>query len=113
MGNMGVGKRIRALREEQDMTLDEVARKCGTTRQTIYKYENDIVTKIPYDKIELLAKALNTTPSPRFGWEDIKLSPDENKITEGEQVLLDLFRRVPEDQQKLVLQMIRAALGSQ
>ena len=26
---------------------------------------------------------------------------------------LDLFNRVPEDQQKLVLQMIRAALGSQ
>jgi hypothetical protein len=42
-----------------------------------------------------------------------KTSPNEPKLTEGEKVLLDLFKRVPEDQQQLVLQMIRAALGSQ
>ena len=40
-------------------------------------------------------------------------SPSEPQLTEGEKVLLDLFNRVPEDQQQLVLQMIRAALGSQ
>ena len=42
-------------------------------------------------------------------------SPGNTKLTEGEQMLLDLFRQVPEDQQQLVLQMIRAALalGSQ
>ena len=34
----------------------------------------------------------------------------EAELSEGERLLLDLFRRVPEDQQKLVLQMIRAAL---
>ena len=95
------------------MTLEEVAKRCGTTRQTIYKYENDIVTKIPYDKIELLAKALDTTPSYLFGWEEKNLSPDKIELSEGERLLLGLFRKVPEDQQKLVLQMIRAALGSQ
>lgn len=42
-----------------------------------------------------------------------KNSPSEPSLTEGEKVLLDLFNRVPEDQQQLVLQMIRAALGSQ
>ena len=40
-------------------------------------------------------------------------TPDELALTEGEKMLLDLFRRVPEDQQTLVLQMIRVALGSQ
>ena len=42
-----------------------------------------------------------------------ELSQNEPVLTEGEEVLLDLFRRVPEDKQQLVLQMIRAALGSQ
>ena len=109
---VSIGKRIKALREQRDMTLDEVAKRCNTTKQTIYKYENEIVTNIPYDKIELLAKALDVSPSFLFGWEE-KKSPDKLQLTEGEQMILDLFRRVPEDQQKLVLQMIRAALGSQ
>lgn len=40
-------------------------------------------------------------------------SPEEPTLTEGEEMLLDLFRRIPEDKQELVLQMIRVALGSQ
>ena len=41
-----------------------------------------------------------------------EVSPDKPELTEGEMVLLDLFNRVPPEQQQLVLQMIRAALGS-
>ena len=44
--------------------------------------------------------------------EKMKKSLGQIRLTEGETVLLDLFRRVPEEQQQLVLQMIRAALGS-
>ena len=40
-------------------------------------------------------------------------SPDKIELTEGEKLLLDLFRSVPEDQQQMVLQMIRVALGKQ
>ena len=46
-----------------------------------------------------------------LGEEEQKKSPDELKLTEGEQMLVNLFRQVPVDQQELVLQMIRAALG--
>ena len=45
--------------------------------------------------------------------EEKKNSPGEPQLTEGEELLLDLFRRVPEDKQELVLQMIRVALGNQ
>ena len=94
------------------MTLDEVAQRCNTTKQTIFKYENEIVTNIPYDKIVLLSNALGVSPSYLFGWDEKESSPSEVQLTEGEKMLLDLFSRVPEDQQHLVLQMIRAALGS-
>ena len=110
---MTIGQRIREARELRDMTLDEVAQRCNTTKQTIFKYENEIVTNIPYDKIVLLSNALDVSPSYLFGWEEKKSSPTELQLSEGEKVLLDLFNRVPEDQQQLVLQMIRAALGSQ
>lgn len=110
---MTIGQRIKEARERRDMTLDEVARRCNTTKQTIFKYENEIVTNIPYDKIVLLSTALDVSPSYLFGWDEKEISPSEVQLTEGEKVLLDLFNRVPEDKQQLVLQMIRAALGTQ
>ena len=109
---MSVGQRIALAREQRNMTLEEVAKKCETTKQTIYKYENEIVTNIPYDKIVLLSKALDVTPSYLFGWDEKKSSPSESQLTEGEQTMLELFRLVPEDKQQLVLQMIRVALNT-
>ena len=110
---MTIGQRIKRARENKNMTLDEVAKRCNTTKQTIFKYENEIVTNIPYEKIILLAKALGITPAYLMGWDEKENSLDELQLTEGEKMLLDLFNRVPEDQQHLVLQMIRAALGNQ
>ena len=108
---MSMGTKIRELREAREMSLEDVAKLCGTSRQAIYKYENEIVTNIPYDRIILLAKALGTTPSELFDWkEDKKSSPDELGLTEGERDVLELFRAIPEDQQPVVLAMIRAAL---
>lgn len=108
---MSIGQRIKSAREQKNMTLEEVAKKCDTTKQTIFKYENEIVTNIPYEKILLVSKALDVSPSYLFGWEENNISPSEANLTEGEQMLINLFRQVPSDQQELVLQMIRAALG--
>ena len=107
---MTIGQRIRAARERKDLTLDEVAKRCNTTKQTIFKYENEIVTNIPYDKIVLLSTALDVSPSYLFGWDEKEISPNEPTLTEGEKVVLDLFRQIPVDQQPMVLAMIRAAL---
>ena len=106
---MSIGHRIKIAREQKNMTQDEVAKLCKTTKQTIFKYENDIVTNLPYEKIELLSSALNVTPSYLFGWAEEK-SPSELQLTEGEKALLELFRKVPEDKQAMVIQMIRVAL---
>ena len=68
------------------------------------------------DRIYAMAKALNVSEAWLMGYdvpmERENISPEEPKLSEGEKMLLDLFRRVPEDQQQLVLQMIRAALGT-
>ena len=72
---MAIGKRIKALRENLSITQEELAKRIGTTKQNIYKYENEIVTNIPSDKIESLANILNTTPSYLMGWEEEKPEP--------------------------------------
>ena len=46
----------------------DLADKIGVSKQTMYKYENNIVTNIPSDKIELIAKNLGTTPAALMGW---------------------------------------------
>lgn len=109
---MSVGKRIALAREHRNMTLEEVARLCETTKQTIFKYENEIVTNIPYDKIVLLSKALDVSPSYLFGWEEKKSSPSEENLTEGEKMMIDIFRLIPEDQQKTFLEMGRVYANS-
>lgn len=110
---MSVGLRIRAAREKKNLTLEELAKRCETTKQTIFKYENEIVTNIPYEKIVLLSKALDVSPSYLFGWEEQKNSPSEPQLTEGEQLMLELFRKIPEDRQAAALELLRAALKMQ
>lgn len=67
---MTKGQRIRERREQMHFGLTELAERVNITKQTLYKYENDIVTNIPSDKIEELAKVLNTTPAYIMGWEE-------------------------------------------
>ena len=109
---MTIGQMIKTARERKNMTLDEVAKRCNTTKQTIFKYEYEIVTNIPYDKIVLLSKALDVRPSYLFGWDEKESSPSELELTEGEQMLLNLFRQIPEDQQRVFLEMGRVYANS-
>ena len=113
----GMAQRIKALRQEKGLTLEYVATVVGVGKSTVRKWETGMIANMKRDKIAALAKALGTTPAYLMGWkeddEEKKDSPSEPTLTEGEKALLDLFNRVPEDKQQLVLQMIRAALGSQ
>ena len=112
----GMAQRIKALRQKKGLTLEQVAEVVGVGKSTVRKWETGMIANMKRDKIADLAKALGTTPAYLMGWpeeEEKKDSPSEPQLTEGEKMLLDLFNRVPEDKQKLVLQMIRAALGNQ
>lgn len=76
---MLIGDRIKKRRELLDISQIELAEKIGVSKQTLYKYENNIVTNIPSDKIENLAKFLKTTPAFLMGWEkeiDVEISKE-------------------------------------
>lgn len=110
-----MARKIKQLRQDQGLTLEQVAKVVGVGKSTVRKWETGMIANMKRDKIAALAKALHTTPAYLMGWEDKEKepSPTIEDLSEGEKMLLDLFNKVPEDQQKLVLQMIRAALGSQ
>ena len=108
-----VGNRILIMRKHLGWTQEELAKKMGyKSKSTINKIEMGI-NDIPQSKILIFAKVLGTTPAYLMGWDEKSPSKDKPiELSEGEKALLELFNKVPEDQQKLVLQMIRAALGS-
>ncbi len=74
---MTVGDRIRQVRQKQDVTQQELADYIGVSKQAIYKYENNIVTNIPTDKIGAIAKRLSVSPAYLMGWEE---EPTPKKI---------------------------------
>lgn len=109
----GIAQRIKALRQDRGLTLEQVADVVGVGKSTVRKWETGMIANMRRDKIASLAKALSTTPEYLMGWEeDKRISPDELSLTEGERDVLELFRAIPEDQQPVVLAMIRAALST-
>lgn len=106
-------ERIKALVEKSGRSYQELEKITGIKRSSLQRYASGATTKIPLDVIEKLSKAFNVSQEYLMGWDEKNDSPAEPQLSEGEKVLLDLFNRVPEDKQKLVLQMIRVALGSQ
>lgn len=69
---MTKGERIKSLREGIGMSQTDLADKLDTKKQTIYKYETGIVTNIPSDKIEMMAKIFNVSPAYIMGWSNDK-----------------------------------------
>ena len=104
---MAIGERIKKLRLQNNYTLDEIADKLGTSRQTIFKYENNIVTNIPSDKIEKLAVIFNVSPAYIMGWEeDDSLGDYEENIKyleENYPSLVDLYNEIHANDQLVIL----------
>lgn len=67
---MAKAELIKKLRIKLGLTQTEVANRIGVSKQTLYKYENGIITNIPSDKVELLANVLETDPKTLMGWGD-------------------------------------------
>ena len=109
--------RLKEIMHIRQLKQADLARATGLAKGGISNYitgryepKSDVISK--------LAKALNCSEMWLWGY-DVPMerqeiaSPEEPVLSEGEKMLLDLFRRVPEDKQALVLQMIRVALGNQ
>ena len=85
----------------------------GISYFTITAWANG--TKYPrMDKVEMLANYFGVLKSDLIEEKDNNvLPPDEPKLTEGEELLLNAFRQLPEGEQKMYLEVLRARLKNQ
>jgi transcriptional regulator with XRE-family HTH domain len=59
---MTIGKQIRKRRKELKMSVDELAKRLGKDRSTIYRYENGDIGNMPIELLVPMTEALETTP---------------------------------------------------
>ena len=59
---MTIGKQIRKRRKELKMSVDELARKVGKDRSTIYRYENGDIGNMPLELVSPMVEALKMSP---------------------------------------------------
>lgn len=97
---MEIGDRIRAKREELNMSQDELARAVGyKSRSSINKIEVD-GRGLPQDKIVAIARVLHVTPAYLMGWED----EHGNEIVEDEHTyMIEAFQQLNDKNRKRLL----------
>ena len=79
---MNMGEKIKALRQQRGMTLEEFGNLVGVGKSTVRKWENGMIANMRRDKIAAVAKALNVTPGYLMGWdEEPNLPPKVSRIT--------------------------------
>lgn len=93
----------------------DLVRETGLNRGTISRYISGEVEP-KSNAIYKLAKSLNVSEAWLIGYDvpmerDKKVPQDKKDLSEGERMMLELFRQIPEDQQEVVLGMIRVALS--
>ena len=88
---MTFAERLKELRAEKGMSLDDVARHIGCGRANIYKYEHGIITNIPPDRVHKLANLFGVTRPYMMGWTDERnLDPAKNLDTVAEKLYTPL-----------------------
>jgi transcriptional regulator with XRE-family HTH domain len=97
--------------EEAGKTRNDICEALGFSYFTVTDWVKG--KKMPrMDKVEMLANYFGIQKSDLIEDQQEKDTPDEIKLTEGEKLLLDLFRQIPEDQQKVFLEMGRVYANS-
>ena len=108
-------QRLQEAMKDSNMKQADLARATGLSKGGISNYvigryepKSDIISK--------LSMALNCSEMWLMGYdvprERKANTPDKLKLTEGEKMLLELFRQIPEEQQQVFLEMGRVYANS-
>lgn len=106
---MNLSEKIRYLRIQKGMTQAELAEKLNTTKQTIGKYENQVVTNLPLNRIQELADALDTTPAYLMGWGEEKPADasSADELTETQKYAFDMLKTMDDSEIKLLIDIFK------
>ena len=118
---MEMKDKIKSLRIQQGLTLEEVGDIVGVGKSTVRKWETGDIENMRRDKIAKLAAALHTSPGYLMGWEDAPqkptlkpkglsafLSAQEPQISEAGQRIGRLYDKADERDKHVVETILEA-----
>ena len=113
-------KRIARALSVRQMKQTELCEKAGIPKSSLSLYLSGAYEP-KQDRLYLMAQALSVDPVWLMGF-DVPMekettkkeaSPDKLALTEGEKLMLELFRKIPEERQPEALELLRVALKMQ
>ena len=109
-------KRISKALSLRNMKQTDLCNITGIPKSAMSQYINGAFEP-KQDRIFLIADALEVNEAWLMGF-DVPMekeiqSPDKQELTEGEKLVLELFRKIPEDRQPEALELLQVALKMQ
>lgn len=120
MGNNGrwskevFARNLKYYMDREGINQKEMAKIVGVSAPAFCEWLN--ANKYPrIDKIEMLANYFGILKSDLIEDKSSEksVSPDKLALTEGEKLMLELFRRIPEERQPEALELLQVALKMQ
>ena len=96
---MSKGRRIKERRKFLNISQTDLAKRIHISKQSLYKYENGIVTNIPSDVIEDLSMQLKCSPGYLMGWDK---EPGEYYLDSSAQ-LINKYNRLNNEGRKQLI----------
>lgn len=93
-----LGKKIRKARKGMELTLDQLARRIGSTKSYVWELENKPKSRPSADKIFKLASALDVTAE--YLIDNEKKEPE---VTDSDKIFFSKFKKLkPSDKEKVI-----------
>lgn len=109
---VSLGERIAAMRREHSITQVQLAEALGVSQQTMQSYEVGR-RRIPVSALPAVARTLEVSLDELFGEEPKASGAGKRGPTPRLQQRLERLSQLPRPQQRLVMDMLDAALGQQ
>ena len=103
--------RIKELRQQNELTLLQLAKKLNVSESTAQRYETGHIKKLKYETMELLGNIFNCSPAYLMGWSNERSGNDTNQPA-FEQQLLKVVRNLNQEGQEMILKQAEALEAS-
>lgn len=104
---MTFAQRLRELRKENHMTLDDVGHAIGVGRATVYKYEHGVITNISLDKVDKIAALFNVCRPYLLGWsDDRQKTMSEVSILSDNKMFVKAYSMMTEEERKVLSDLL-------
>ena len=98
---MAFAERLRQLRKEKHMTLEELGNAIGVGRATVYKYEHGVIRNIQMDKVDKLSELFGVSRPYLMGWTDNRhMTMSEVTILSDNAMFVQAYSAMTYDERK-------------